>query len=79
MPQAEQANEAIVTAEHEHEPQQPQSEWTVLRQYAEENPYHESSWEALIDKAEETADLDKIKETYDALLEKYPNTVRVIL
>lgn len=57
----------------------PPSEWTTLRRQVEDNPYNEAAWNALIDKAEESGELEKVKETYEALLEKYPNTVRIRL
>ena len=77
-----QANDGTVKMEHDQSQvdvaQQPQalSEWATLRQRVEENPYDEAAWNAYVDKAEETGDHEKIKEAYESLLEKYPNTVR---
>ncbi|EJD00731.1 Suf-domain-containing protein [Fomitiporia mediterranea MF3/22] len=54
---------------------QPQvSEWSQKLKSAEGNPHDESAWDALLDFAEESGDLEKIKEAYEALLQKYPNT-----
>lgn len=54
-------------------------EWTQLRNATQTNPYNEAVWDRLLDKAEENGDLEKIKEAYEALLEKYPNNVRVYI
>lgn len=76
-----QAEEGTVKMEQDQQEtsQQPQhtSEWTLLRQRVEDNPNDEAAWNAYVDKAEESGDNEKIKEAYEALLEKYPNTVRV--
>ncbi|KAI5120731.1 hypothetical protein M0805_006437 [Coniferiporia weirii] len=70
-----QSSEANVKAEPtEANLQAPPSDWSALRKAVEDNPYNEASWNALLDMAEELGDLEKIKETYEALLEKYPNT-----
>lgn len=55
------------------------SEWDQLRQRAEEDCFNESAWDALIDYAEDSGDNEKIKQAYDALLQKYPNTVRTFV
>lgn len=52
------------------------SEWRTLRAHVDENPYNGEAWNAFVDKAEDSGDLDKIKEAYEALLQTYPNTVR---
>lgn len=54
-------------------------EWTELRKASQASPYNEAVWDRLLDRAEESGDLEKIKEAYEALLEKYPNTVRVCI
>lgn len=54
----------------------PVDEWTSLRDQLRESPHNTTLWNQLVDKAEESGDLEKIKEAYEALLEKYPNTVR---
>ncbi|KAH8115634.1 Suf-domain-containing protein [Phellopilus nigrolimitatus] len=54
--------------------QPPPSEWALLRKRVEDNSYSEAAWNALLDNAEDSSDLEKIKEAYEALLEKYPNT-----
>ncbi|KAL5512186.1 hypothetical protein ACEPAG_3471 [Sanghuangporus baumii] len=54
---------------------QPQpSEWSQKLSYAQDNSYNDAAWNALLDFAEESGDLEKIKEAYEALLQKYPNT-----
>lgn len=75
------ANDVQVKAEPNEAPLQPQSqqsEWSLKLKNAEDHPYSESAWNALLDFAEESSDLEKIKEAYEALLQKYPNTVRII-
>ncbi|KAL5508671.1 RNA14 [Sanghuangporus vaninii] len=56
------------------QPQPQPSEWSQKLSYAQDNPYNEAAWNALLDFAEESGDLEKIKEAYEALLQKYPNT-----
>lgn len=51
--------------------------WEELRKATQAFPFNEAAWDKLLDKAEESGDLEKIKEAYEALLEKYPNNVRV--
>lgn len=41
-----------------------------------ETPYSPKLWEALIDRAENSGDPEKIKQAYESLLEHYPNNVR---
>lgn len=53
----------------------PQSEWDQLRAQLREKPYDADAWLRLVDLAEDSQDIEKIKATYDALLEAYPNTV----
>ncbi len=54
----------------------PSSEWHQKLQQTTQEPYNTSAWKALVAFAEESGDLDKIKEAYEALLAKFPNTVR---
>lgn len=54
----------------------PQSEWDTLRAQLRESPLNPDSWLKLVELAEDSGDLEKIKETYEALLQTYPNTVR---
>jgi hypothetical protein len=55
----------------------PQSEWEQLRAQLGAKPHDPPSWTRLVDLAEDSGDLEKIKTTYDALLEVYPNQVRL--
>jgi cleavage stimulation factor subunit 3 len=52
----------------------PQSEWDMLRAQLSDKPHDPEGWRRLVDIAESTGDLEKIKTTYEALLEAYPNT-----
>ncbi|KAL5512152.1 hypothetical protein ACEPAG_3673 [Sanghuangporus baumii] len=65
--------EATESALHA-QPQLQPSEWSQKLSYAQDNPYSDAAWNALLDFAEESGDLEKIKEAYEALLQKYPNT-----
>lgn len=51
------------------------SEWDLQRARLQEAPYDTNLWNLLIEKAEESGDLEKIKQAYESLLEKYPNAV----
>lgn len=53
-----------------------QSEWDTIRVQLRESPLNPDSWLKLVELAEDSGDLEKIKETYEALLQTYPNTVR---
>ena len=53
--------------------------WDELVKRTEEDPFSESAWDGLLDYAEESGDNEKIKTAYDALLQKYPNIVSVVL
>ena len=57
----------------------PQSEWDALRAQLRESPLNPDGWLKLVELAEDSGDLEKIKETYEALLQTYPNTVRNLL
>jgi len=54
----------------------PQSEWDTVRAQLRESPLNPDGWLKLVELAEDSGDLEKIKETYEALLQTYPNTVR---
>jgi 5-bromo-4-chloroindolyl phosphate hydrolysis protein len=53
-----------------------QSEWDIIRAQLRESPLNPDDWLKLVELAEDSGDLEKIKETYEALLQTYPNTVR---
>ena len=53
----------------------PQSEWDMLRSQVREKPTDVDVWLKLVDVAEEGGNFEQINETYEALLEAYPNTV----
>ena len=53
----------------------PQSEWDTTRAQLRESPLNPDGWLKLVELAEDSGDLEKIKETYEALLQTYPNTV----
>ncbi|PCH41737.1 hypothetical protein WOLCODRAFT_69750 [Wolfiporia cocos MD-104 SS10] len=55
----------------------PRSEWDSLRDKVKEKLYDADLWLKLVDVAEDSGDIEKIKETYEALLEAYPNTSSV--
>lgn len=58
--------------------QDPPSEWHALREKLREHPQDPEGWNKLVDIAENAGDLEQIKQTYEALLETYPNTVRCL-
>ena len=51
------------------------SEWDVLRARVREKPSDVDAWLKLVDTAEDGGNFEQINETYEALLEAYPNTV----
>jgi cleavage stimulation factor subunit 3 len=56
-------------------PQQPTlSEWQTLRNRLRDSPHDSEGWNRLVELAESSGEIDEIKETYEALLETYPNT-----
>jgi hypothetical protein len=59
--------------------QDPPSEWDVLRKQLIETPYNPDGWKRLVEMAETSGEIDKIKEAYEALLVAYPNTVHMRL
>ncbi|KAK7683506.1 hypothetical protein QCA50_013340 [Cerrena zonata] len=52
----------------------PRSEWDSLREHLKKEPQDVDSWMKLVDLAEEFGNYERTKETYEALLEHYPNT-----
>lgn len=62
----------------EQEVQQPKpfiSEWQLLRDRLHESPHDPEGWNRLVELAENSGNINEIKETYETLLETYPNTV----
>ncbi|KAI0751807.1 hypothetical protein C8Q80DRAFT_1218415 [Daedaleopsis nitida] len=57
----------------------PQSEWDQLRAQLREHPVDADGWLRLVDLAESSHDMSKITETYEAMLEVYPNTPSIQL
>lgn len=57
-------------------PGQPVSEWDALRTSLHESPHDTEGWNKLVRLAEDSGDLERIKEAYESLLKMYPNTVR---
>lgn len=51
------------------------SEWDALRAQVREKPTDVDAWLRLVDTAEDDGNFERINETYEALLEAYPNTV----
>jgi len=57
-------------------PEESVSEWDALRASLRENPHDTEGWNKLVRLAEDSGDLEKIKDAYESLLKMYPNTVR---
>lgn len=55
----------------------PQSEWDRLRAQLREKPIDADGWLKLVELAEDSGDIEKIKNAYEGMLETYPNTVRL--
>lgn len=55
----------------------PLSEWEQLREQLRTKPYDADGWLKLVDLAEDSGDIERVKQTYEGLLEAYPNTVRI--
>jgi hypothetical protein len=75
VPTAPNSQEQNPTAEGSTTPPPPRSEWQILRDKLRENPYDPEGWNKLVELAENSGELEEIKETYESLLEVYPNTV----
>ncbi|KAJ6473229.1 hypothetical protein C8R45DRAFT_835566 [Mycena sanguinolenta] len=52
----------------------PPSDYDVLMARLKDSPHDPESWKRLIDVAESSGDIPRIREAYDALLKQYPNT-----
>jgi len=55
---------------------EPLSEYDILRNAVKDDIYSSSKWNRLVTYAEDSKDISKVRETYDWLLQVYPNTVR---
>ncbi|KAI0352491.1 Suf-domain-containing protein [Trametes cingulata] len=55
----------------------PQSEWDRLRAELRQRPVNADGWLHLVELAEDSGDIEKIKDTYEGMLETYPNTPSV--
>ena len=51
------------------------SEYDALFSRLKEKPHDPEGWRRLVDNAESSGEIDKIRAAYDALLKQYPNTV----
>jgi cleavage stimulation factor subunit 3 len=71
IPEEEPQPTTITTIQEE-----PVSEWDALRASLHENPHDTEGWNKLVRMAEDSGDLEKIKDAYESLLKMYPNTVR---
>lgn len=54
----------------------PSKDEGLLREAVRSDPYSFVAWNALIEYCEQTKDLSKIRQTYNWLLDTFPNTVR---
>ncbi|KAJ7165605.1 Suf-domain-containing protein [Mycena crocata] len=52
----------------------PPSDYDALMTRLQESPHDPESWKRLVDIAEHSGDIARIRQTYDALLKQYPNT-----
>jgi cleavage stimulation factor subunit 3 len=80
IPTAPNSQEIIKAEEQqpkqEEVPQQPQlSEWQLLRNRLRDSPHDPEGWIKFVELAENSGEIEQIKETYESLLETYPNTV----
>lgn len=57
----------------------PPSQWEQLRAQLREKPHYPEGWNRLITFAEESGDIELIKDSYEALLAMYPNTVSLLV
>jgi hypothetical protein len=51
------------------------TEYDALTAQVREKPHNPEAWRRLIDVAENTGEIEKIRAAFDALLQQYPNTV----
>lgn len=68
QPQSQQSREPV--------PPVPVSEYDQLLMSLKKHPHSSGNWNRLIDVAEQSKDMEKIKTAYESLLQVYPNTVR---
>ncbi|TFK35087.1 hypothetical protein BDQ12DRAFT_706778 [Crucibulum laeve] len=52
----------------------PPTEYEALTAQLADKPHDPETWKRLVDLAESSGDIEKIRRTYDALLKQYPNT-----
>ncbi|KAF8581991.1 Suf-domain-containing protein [Ramaria rubella] len=68
----------VPVQENQEEPVQtespPVSEYEALQNRLAQNRYDSSGWNKLVDLAEQSGDLAKVKQAYESLLQAYPNT-----
>jgi cleavage stimulation factor subunit 3 len=69
------SQELIQQQQQQDVPTVPRSEWETIRDQLREKPHDPSAWNKLVLLAESSGDIEKIKESYEELLEVYPNTV----
>ena len=56
----------------------PPSEYELLCEATKTDPHRSAAWAALIEHSERSKDIAKIRNTYDKLLDIFPNTVRSV-
>lgn len=69
-------SQEVTLGDQPHSPVE-QSEWDQLRAQLAAKPHDPTGWTRLVELAENSGDVEKIKQAYDFLLEVYPNTVCV--
>ena len=75
QPSQQDVNQSTSQISQQAESAPPASDWEVLRARVREKPSDVDSWLRLVDTAEDGGNFEQINETYEALLEAYPNTV----
>ena len=53
----------------------PPTEYEALTAELKEKPHNPEGWRRLVELAEQSGEIDKVRSAYDALLLQYPNTV----
>lgn len=53
----------------------PPTEYEALTAQLAEKPHNPDGWRRLVELAENSGEVEKIRQTFDALLKQYPNTV----
>ena len=56
-------------------PAPPPTEYEALTAELKEKPHNPEGWRRLVELAEQSGEIDKVRAAYDALLLQYPNTV----